>query len=185
VWLKLALLVAFLGALVGLHASGAFGAIDVEALQGLAREAGAWGGLAFVATYAFLQPLGVRSLFFLLSAPLIWSFPSAVLLSWTGAIVASVIAFGFARFVARDWAQSRAPTGMRRIDERLAEDGVRTVTLLRLVFYTTPALQLALGVSCVRFGPFLLGTMIGVLPFTLLMTLVGAELSSFFGGLLS
>lgn len=184
-WVKLALLVAFLGAVVLLHGSGAFEAIDAESLQSWVRRAGAWGGVAFVATYAFLQPLGLRSLFFLLSAPLIWSPSSAVLLSWIGAVVASVVAFGFARFVARDWAQSRAPARIRRFDRRLAEDGFRTVTLLRLVFYTTPALQFALGVSRVRFRPFLFGTMVGVLPFTLLMTLLGAEMSEFFWRLVS
>jgi len=184
-WVKLALLIAFLGAVAWLHASGAFGAANAESLQSWARRAGAWGGVAFVATYAFLQPLGLRSLFFLLSAPLIWSPPSAVLLSWIGAVVASVVAFGFARFVARDWAQSHAPARVSRFDERLAEDGFRTVALLRLVFYTTPALQFGLGISRVRFRPFLFGTMVGVLPFTLLMTLLGAQLSELFWRLLS
>ena len=182
---RLALLAAFLGAVVSLHASGALESMDAESLQSWARRAGAWGGVAFVATYAFLQPLGVRSLFFLLSAPLIWSPSSAVMLSWIGAVVASIVAFGFARFVARDWAQSRAPARVRRFDERLAQNGFRTVTLLRLVFYTTPALQFALGASRVRFRPFLFGTMVGVLPFTLLMTLLGAQLSELFWRLLS
>ena len=182
---RLALIVAFLGTIVALHASGAFGSLEAESLQNWVRRAGAWGGVGFVAAYAFLQPLGVRSLFFLLSAPLIWSAPSAVLLSWIGAVVASVIAFGFARFVARDWAQIRAPARLRRFDERLADDGFRTVTLLRLLFYTTPALQFALGVSRVRFRPFLFGTMVGVLPFTLLMTLLGAELSELVWRLIS
>ena len=101
------------------------------------------------------------------------------------AVVASVIAFGFARFVARDWAQGRAPERVRKLDDRLEQDGFRVVTLLRLVFYTTPALQFVLGISRVRFRPFLLGTIVGVLPFTLLMTLFGAQLSTFFWRLLS
>jgi uncharacterized membrane protein YdjX (TVP38/TMEM64 family) len=185
VWVRLALLIALFGTLVAFHASGVLASIEAGSIQSWVRRAGAWGGVAFVATYAVLQPLGIRSLFFLLSAPLIWSPSSAILLSWIGAVVASVTAFGFARFVARDWAQGLAPARLRQIDERLAENGFRTVTLLRLVFYTTPSLQFALGVSRVRFAPFLFGTMVGVLPFTLLMTLLGAQMSSFFWGLLS
>ncbi|MDB4278578.1 VTT domain-containing protein [Deltaproteobacteria bacterium] len=183
--LKLGLLLAFLAAILCLYASGAHGVVDAEALQTWIGGAGAWGAVAFVAVYALLQPLGVRSVFFLLSAPLIWSPVEAVLLSWIGAVVASVIAFGFARFVARDWAQARAPTRIRKLDDRLAQDGFRVVTLLRLVFYTTPALQFALGVSRVRFRAFLSGTIVGVLPFTLLMTLFGTQASAFFWGLLS
>jgi uncharacterized membrane protein YdjX (TVP38/TMEM64 family) len=183
--IKLGLLVALVAAILWLYSSGAYGAVHAEALQTWIRSAGAWGGVVFVAVYALLQPLGVRSVFFLLSAPLIWSPADAVLLSWVGAVVASVIAFGFARFVARDWAQGRAPARVRKLDDRLAQDGFRTVTLLRLVFYTTPALQFALGVSRVRFRAFLFGTIVGVLPFTLLMTFFGAELSAFFWRLLS
>ena len=183
--IKLGLFVAFLTAILGLYASGAHQAIDAEAVQSWIRSAGAWGAVVFVAVYGLLQPLGVRSVFFLLSAPLIWSPADAVLLSWIGAVVASVIAFGFARFVARDWAQGRAPARVRKLDDKLAEDGFRTVTLLRLLFYTTPALQFALGVSRVRFRAFLFGTIVGVLPFTLLMTLFGAQLSVFFWRLLS
>ena len=137
------------------------------------RGAGAWGAVAFVAVYALLQPLGVRSVFFLLSAPLIWS------------PVEAVTAFGFARFIARDWAQGRASARIRQLDDRLAQDGFRVVTLLRLVFYTTPALQFALGVSRVRFRPFFFGTIVGVLPFTLLMTLFGTQVSAFFWSFLS
>ena len=59
------------------------------------------------------------------------------------------------------------------------------MTLLRLMFHTTPALQLGLGVSRVGFRPFLLGTIVGVLPLTLLITLFGAEMSAFFWRLLS
>ena len=157
--------------------------------EGVTRQSGGRAeveeGLAFVGLYALLQPLGVRSVFFLLGAPLIWAPVHAVLWSWIGAVVASVIAFGFARFVARDWAQGRAPERVRKLDDRLEQDGFRVVTLLRLVFYTTPALQFALGISRVRFRPFLLGTIVGVLPFTLLMTLFGAQLSTFFWSLLS
>ena len=182
---KLWFLVAFLAAILWLYTSGVHQAVDAEAVQTWIRGAGAWGGLAFVGLYALLQPLGVRSVFFLLGAPLIWAPVHAVLWSWIGAVVASVIAFGFARFVARDWAQGRAPERVRKLDDRLEQDGFRVVTLLRLVFYTTPALQFALGISRVRFRPFLLGTIVGVLPFTLLMTLFGAQLSTFFWSLLS
>jgi uncharacterized membrane protein YdjX (TVP38/TMEM64 family) len=184
-WIRLGLLFSFFAAIVGLYSSGAYEMIDARSLQAWIRSAGTWGAVAFVLGYAVLQPLGVRSLFFLIAAPLIWSPTTAFCLSWLGAVAASIVAFGLARFVAREWAQRRAPARVRRLDAKLAEDGFRTVTLLRFVFYTTPALQLGLGVSQVRVGSFILGTIVGVLPFTLIMTFFGAQLSAFFWRLLS
>ena len=179
-WRKLGLLLFFSTAVVGLYTSGLHENIDARGLQAWVRGAGAWGGLAFVVAYAVLQPLGVRSLLFLVTAPLLWSPAAAFFLSWLGAIAASMVAFAAARFVAREWAQRRVPARIRRLDAQLAEDGFRTVTLLRFVFYTTPALQLGLGISRVSVRSFVLGTIVGVFPFTLIVTLLGAELSEFF-----
>lgn len=184
-WRKLGPLLIFSTAVVGLYASGLHEKIDAQRLQAWVRGAGAWGGVAFVVAYAVLQPLGVRSLLFLVTAPLLWSPAIAFCLSWFGAIAASMVGFFTARFVARDWAQHRAPARIRKLDAKLAEDGFRTVTLLRLIFYTTPALQLGLGISRVPVRSFVLGTIVGVLPFTLIMTLLGAELSAFFWSLLA
>jgi uncharacterized membrane protein YdjX (TVP38/TMEM64 family) len=57
----------------------------------------------------------------------------------------------------------------------LYSQGFRTVFLLRLVFYTAPSVQWALGVSRVGFSPFLVGTVLGVAPFTLMTTLLGVR----------
>ena len=169
---------------VWLCASGAYHVLEPSNLQRWMLDAGVWGSLLFVIAHGGLQPLGVRSIVFLLSAPLIWTPAEAVLLSWAGAMLASVLSFAFARFVARDWVQRRAPARFRRFDDRLSAHGFRTVTMLRLVFYTTPALQYGLGVSRVRFAPFLLGTAVGVVPFTLIMTLFGVQIDAFLSGLL-
>lgn len=171
----LILLVAALA--MSLYATGAYTAIEPERLRNWLQGAGRWGGLLFVVVYSLLQPLGVRSIFFLLTAPLVWTPATAFVLSWLGTLAASLVAFSFARFVGRDWVQRRLPQGIRRLDDRLAARGLRTVTLLRLIFYTAPTLQFALGVSRVRFAPFLLGTALGVLPFTALMTALGAQIN--------
>ncbi|MBW2224938.1 MAG: VTT domain-containing protein, partial [Deltaproteobacteria bacterium] len=105
--------------------------------------------------YSCLQPFGVNGLVFLLSAPLIWSSTEAFLLNWAGTVGAGIFSFAGARFVARDWIQHRLPQRVRRFDDRLRTHGLRTVFFLRLIFYTTPTIQWALGVSRVSLGPFL------------------------------
>ena len=175
---RLALVLFAIGVGVWLYASGTHAATDPAEMRAWLQQAGAWGGVLFISAYCVLQPLGVRSLFFLLTAPMVWEPATAFALSWAGTVAASVAAFAFARFVARGWVQRRLPPGIRRLDDRLASRGLRTVLLLRLFFYTTPTLQFALGVSRVRLGPFLTGTILGVIPFTVLMTCLGAQINA-------
>jgi hypothetical protein len=77
-----------------LYVSGAYEAIDPERMRRWLQDAGAWGGVLFVAVYCCLQPLGVRSVFFLLSAPMVWDPVTAFFLSWAGIMGASLAAFG-------------------------------------------------------------------------------------------
>jgi len=175
---RLALGLFAIGVGVWLYSTGTYAAADPAKMRTWLQQAGAWGGILFISAYCVLQPLGVRSVFFLLTAPLVWEPATAFALSWAGTVAASVAAFAFARFVARGWVQRRLPPGIRRLDDRLASRGLRTVLLLRLFFYTAPTLQFALGVSRVKLGPFFAGTLLGVVPFTALMTLLGIQINA-------
>lgn len=172
---KIALAAALAGFIAWIYTSGAYTSLDPATMRVWFREAGPWGGALFVAAYSFLQPLGVNGLVFLLSAPLIWSPAEAFLLNWTGTVGSGLFSFFGARFVARDWIQRRLPKRFRRFDDRLYTRGFRTVFLLRLIFYTAPTVQWALGVSRVAFAPFISGTVLGVAPFTLLATVLGVR----------
>lgn len=176
--LKIVLAAIVVSLIAWFYASGSYEQFDPQAMRVWIREAGAWGGLLFVAAYSCLQPFGVNGLFFLLSAPLIWSPVDAFLLNWVGTVGTGVFSFLVARFVARDWVQKRLPQRVRRFDDRLHSRGFVTVFLLRLVFYTTPTVQYALGVSRVKVIPFLVGSVIGVAPFTLLTTLLGVRVNA-------
>ena len=175
--LKIAFAALLAGAVAWIYASGAYQELDPASMRIWFQKAGPWGGVLFIAAYACLQPFGVNGLVFLLSAPLIWTPTEAFLLNWAGTIGTGLFSFLVARFVARDWIQQRLPPRIRRFDERLQTNGFRTVFLLRLIFYTTPTVQWALGVSRVAFVPFLAATVLGVAPFTLMTTLVGVRVA--------
>ena len=176
--LKIALVAVIASVVAWVYASGTYQEFDPVTLRVWFRDAGAWGGLIFIAAYSVLQPFGVNGLVFLLSAPLIWSPTEAFLLNWAGTVGSGIFSFSGARFVARDWVQQRLPKRVRRFDDRLDTRGFRTVFLLRLVFYTAPTVQWALGVSRVSLTPCLAGTVLGVAPFTLLTTLLGVRVAA-------
>ena len=174
--IALAALVATLVAWV--YVSGAYEQFDPATMRDWVRAAGPWGGLLFVASYSCLQPFGLNGLVFLLSAPLIWSPTEAFLLNWAGTVGTGLFSYAGARFLVRDWLQERLPPRVRRFDDRLRTHGFRTVLLLRLIFYTTPSVQWALGVSRVRFFSFLVASILGVAPFTLGTTLIGVRVAA-------
>jgi uncharacterized membrane protein YdjX (TVP38/TMEM64 family) len=133
------------------------------------RSLRGWGYLAFVASYALLQPFGVPGTVFVVAAPLIWPWPVAFVLSMTGTMAASVVGFSFARFVARDWVESKIPARFRKYDEALATHAFRTVFLLRFVFWMPQLLHTFLGVSKVPFWTHFWASLAGyALPLFLL-----------------
>ncbi len=150
--------------------------VDIEEARNWLRSSGPWGPLLFIAAFTALQPLGVASHAFVISAALIWDPWLALPISWVGAVGAGCAAFGFARFVGRDWVQERLPARLVGYDERLANHGFRTVLVLRLLLFTFGPMQWLFGVSRVRFWPFLFASMLGLLPGIVLETWLGGNL---------
>jgi len=136
-------------------------------------ELGAWGYVAFIVTYAVVQPFGVPGTIFVFAAALIWPWPIAFALSMIGTMAASVVGFSFARFVARDWISSRIPERFKRYDDALARRAFVTVALLRLIFWMPPLLHAFFGVSKVRGSTHFWGSLIGYLIPLFLMSFFG------------
>jgi uncharacterized membrane protein YdjX (TVP38/TMEM64 family) len=153
---------------------------EPERVRELLVESGVWGPLAFLAAFALLEPFGVPGTVFVLPAALVWPAGLALALSWIGALLASVIGFGFARWMGREWVQARLPQSLRVYDERLAERGLQTVIAIRLTFFMLPATHWALGLSRVRFAPYVAGSAIGYLPRLIVIVLFGKGVSAIF-----
>lgn len=144
----------------------------------LARAVGAMGVrgyVAFVVAYALLQPFGVPGTVFVVAAPLIWPWPVAFALSMVGTMLASVIGFSFARFVARDWVSARVPERFKKYDAALEQHAFRTVFLLRLIFWMPQALHAFLGVSRVPFWTHVWGSLAGYAPTLFVVSYFGAK----------
>ncbi|MEO7110091.1 MAG: VTT domain-containing protein [Polyangiaceae bacterium] len=144
---------------------------------------GAWGYVAFVVTYAAVQPFGVPGTIFVFGAALIWPWPIAFALSMLGTMAASIIGFSFARFVARDWISSRIPQQFKKYDEALVRRAFVTVILMRLIFWMPPLLHAFFGVSKVRFWTHVWGSLIGYIIPLFLMSFFGQKLWRILKGL--
>jgi len=158
--------------------------INPEAIHNPLRELGVPGMLLFLVVFCIFQPLYVSVYIFIAAATLTWEPITAFVLSYMGVLGSGITSFAFSRYLAQDLARSRIPASIKRYDERLEAKGFQTVLLLRILFYTTPIVQMFLGVSRVRYGPFLAGTAIGILPTTLIVVFLGSGIFSWLGSVL-
>lgn len=175
-WKRLVVLVAVLALGVGAYASGVVDHVsDQQKLRALLTESGAWGPIIFVGLFALLEGLGAPGLLFILAASFAWPLSLAFPLSLAGAVGAAVVGFVVARYLGRDVLEKYLPERLRRYDDQLAERGFQTVFLIRLFFFIAPWAHWMLGLSRVRFLPFLAGTTLGLIPGMLAATWAGGE----------
>jgi len=177
---KLAALIAVVGLLVLAQQLGVFHMLREPAqLAKSLVDLGAWGYVAFIVAYALLQPFGVPGTIFIMAAPLIWAWPVAFALSMVGTMLASVIGFTFARFMARDFVAQRIPQSFRKYDELLASRAFLTVALLRLIFWMPPLLHAFFGVSKVSGATHFWGSLVGYIIPLFLVSFFGQKLVDF------
>jgi len=163
--------------LAGAYHFGIFARVaEPKVLAQTLVEMGAWGYLAFILTYAMLQPFGVPGTIFIVAAPLIWPWQPAFALSMIGTLCASVVGFSFARFVAKDWVEARIPERLRKYDDSLERSAFQTVAVLRLIFWMQPVLHSFFGISKVGFWTHFWGSFVGYVPPLLLVSYLGTRM---------
>ena len=160
---------------------GWFDRLSAESVEGWIRDAGPWGPVLYVALFTALEPFGVPGLVFVLPGGLVWSWPTLFLLTWIAATTAGTVGFFFARTLGRDFVEARLSARARSYDDALAENGLRTVIMIRLLFFIAPWAHWLLGLSRVRFRDFLLGTIIGLAPMMALFTWLGGNAVEWIG----
>jgi uncharacterized membrane protein YdjX (TVP38/TMEM64 family) len=161
-------------------AAGWFSQLDGPSVEQRIRDAGAWGPVLYVVLFMLLEPFGVPGIVFVVPGGLVWSWPTLFVLSWVGATGAGVCGFTFARTIGRDWVERRLSDRARAYDQALAENGLRTVIVIRLLFFIAPWAHWLLGLSRVRFRDFLLGTVLGLAPMMALFTWAGGNAVAWF-----
>lgn len=151
----------------------------IEALIGWAGDAGPRGMLALAAVMVPWVVLLLPGFLITMAAGVAWG-------PWLGAAVIHVpqvagmtLAFVFGRYLFRDAVAQRTAGDPRfaALDRAVAERGFWLVFLLRLspvVPYNV--LNYALGLTSVRLGPYVLASLLGALPSTLLYTYLGASI---------
>ena len=127
-----------------------------------------WGLVLFCAAFTFGNLLYVPGWVFLVGAVFALGKEWGGAATFSAAICSSVVSFMLIRAVGGTALRSLNHKWADKIFARLDERPVLSVTLLRLLFQTLPALNYALALADIRFRHYLVGTFLG-LPIPILL----------------
>lgn len=147
-----------------------------DALTGFLQPLGWWGPVAFVLLYAAAMVLGLPTLQFTIAGGAVFGLPWGAALSLLGGTAGAMGAFALSRYLLHPWAERRfgGHPALRRFRRGIAERGLVFVLAVRLVPVTPFNLEnLLFGLTSLRWQPYLLGTVVGILPGTVAYSWLG------------
>jgi uncharacterized membrane protein YdjX (TVP38/TMEM64 family) len=139
------------------------------------RNAGLWAPVMFVLLHGAVAVTPVPRTVFTVAAGVLFGSVTGVLLAVAGTTVAAVAAFWLVRLVGAPLVERHAHRrGVAWVRARLDRSGLLAVVSLRLIpAVPFSVLNYAAALSGVRFAPYLLGTVLGVLPGTVAIVVLG------------
>ncbi len=126
----------------------------------------------YVAACVFFLPGSILTL----GAGFLFGLWTGTITVWVGANVGAWAAFLVGRTIARDWVSKKIAGNPKfsAIDEAVGREGLKIVTLLRLSpVVPFNLLNYALGLTKVSFTNYALGTLIGMLPASIMYVYLG------------
>ena len=130
-----------------------------------------WSPLVFVPLYAFSTALGMPGTVPTLAGGAIFGVARGMLFNTIGANLGALGAFLIARYLGRDFVERVLKGKGAVLDEKIGEHGFSTMLYLRLIpLVPFNALNFGAGISRVSLRDYVLGTLIGMIPGTLVYT---------------
>jgi len=152
----------------------------VPQFAGWVEGLGVWGPLVFIAGYALAAIAFIPGSLLTLAAGAIFGLVRGTIFVFFGASLGAAGAFLVARYLARDWVETKLESKPRfqTIDRAVAQQGRKIVFLLRLSpIFPFNLLNYALGLTKVRFTDYLIACF-GMIPGTFLYVYYGKALGS-------
>ena len=149
-------------------------ALDMAALDGRVRDAGAWGPAFFMGAYATATVLSLPGALLTLAGGALFGPVWGTFYSLTGATIGATAAFAIARYAASDWVRRRAGGWTRSLIDGVEKEGWRFVAFVRLVpLLPFNLLNYALGMTRIPLWHYVLASYVFMLPGALAYTYLG------------
>lgn len=165
-------LVALAAAVAVVLAVRSMGLPDV---RGAVEASGVWAPLLFVLLSGVVTVAPVPRTVFTVAAGVLFGSVTGVLLAVAGTTLAATVAFWLVRLLGGAFVERHAHRrGVSWVRARLDRSGLLAVLSLRLIpMVPFAVLNYAAGLSGVRFVPYVLGTVLGILPGTVAVVVLG------------
>ena len=163
-WWRVGLLVALIVTIWGIGwATGLHERVTVDEIRRGVTDAGVWGIAVFALLFTVGQTAQLSGHPFIAASVLIWGFWPGALIAAASAVLAVTVNFTFSRGVGGD-VKKVDNERLQRLLNRLDDAPIRTMTVARLFFMTTPLLSTALALSGVRHRDHAVATVVGLTP---------------------
>jgi uncharacterized membrane protein YdjX (TVP38/TMEM64 family) len=155
--------------------SGLSGLFDQAWIDSEIRGRGLSGEVLYLAIGAVLTAIGFPRQAVCFLGGYAFGLGLGTALSLAASLGGCVLAFFYARLMGRAFVQQRFPDRIRRVDDFLHANPLSMTLLVRLLpVGSNVVTNLAAGVSGVRALPFLIGSLLGYLPQTMIFALLGS-----------
>ncbi len=150
-------------------------AAGVPDVRAAVTSAGAWAPLLFVLFSGAVTITPIPRTVFTVAAGVLFGSAVGVLLAVAGTTLAAVAAFWLVRAVGGPFVERHSHrASVAWVRRRLDRSGLLAVLSLRLIpMVPFAALNYAAGLSGVRFWPYVAGTVLGILPGTVAVVVLG------------
>lgn len=152
------------------------GGINPAVLQVWLKQAGIWAPIIYIVLYTLATVLVLPSTALNLTGGAIFGPWLGTLWTSTGAIVAAVVAFVFARTAGREFVAQKLSGRWQAMDAEVRQGGLFYMFAIRLLPIIPYGLvNFAAGLTSIRFRDYLLGTILGTVPGVLPFVLLGSS----------
>jgi uncharacterized membrane protein YdjX (TVP38/TMEM64 family) len=151
-----------LGLIVGAELLGVRACLSLDGLRSFTARAGAWGVVLFLAAFCAAHLAYLPGMMFVVASVLSYGQLWGGILGWVGAVLAVSATFVVVRTIGGTIPATVNRPRLQKLLATLEKRPIRTIIVLRLVFWLAPALNYALAFSRLRFRDFVIGSAVGL-----------------------
>ena len=150
------------------------GQFDTDALESWVSATGIYGPLAYMLIAAAATILLMPASFFVLAGGVLFGPLFGTIYSLFGATLGAALAFLIARYIAADWIARKSHGRFKQLIDGVESEGWHFVAFVRLVpIFPFFLLNYALGLTRIKFYPYITATFICTLPGVAAITYLG------------
>jgi uncharacterized membrane protein YdjX (TVP38/TMEM64 family) len=148
--------------------------LNAQRIKALVLSYGRWAPIMFIIIGMirpfFLVPVG----FYSIAGGIIFGYPYGTVFAYTGIVLGCFLAFGAARLLGSEFIMSLVRGRIPYMDRINADRGFEIVLTMRVLpIFPVDFVNYGIGMCDIRFKDFAFGTLIGIIPGTVVFTYLG------------